>query len=57
MRWVGHVENTGERRGSYGISMGQSEGHLEDLCIDGRITLKRITLKKLRSVGAQIAFM
>jgi hypothetical protein len=47
MGWVMHVARTGDRRGAYIILMGKPEerNHLEDLCVDGRIILKRI-LKK-----------
>jgi hypothetical protein len=42
MRWAGHVERRGEKRGSYTILVGRPEGrhHLGDPGIDGRIILK-----------------
>jgi hypothetical protein len=42
MRWAGHVVRMGEVRGAYNILVGRPEGrrYLEDLGIDGRITLK-----------------
>jgi len=38
MRWAGHVERMGERRGLYSVWMGIPEGsdYLEDLREDGR---------------------
>jgi len=47
MKWVVRVARTGDRRGAYMILIGKPEkrDHLEDLCVDGRIILKRI-LKK-----------
>jgi hypothetical protein len=47
MKWVVRVTRTGERRSAYMILVGKPEerDHLEDLCVDGRIILKRI-LKK-----------
>jgi hypothetical protein len=37
MRWAGHVARLGEVRAAYNISV--KEDHLEDLGVDGRITL------------------
>jgi hypothetical protein len=47
MRWAGHVEGVGERRGVYRFLMGIPEGthHLEELGLDGSVILKWI-LKK-----------
>ena len=44
MRWVGHVANAGDSKGSYSNLVGKLEGrsNLEDLDVDGRIILKRI---------------
>jgi hypothetical protein len=45
MRWAGHVAHKGKRRVTYGVLVGKPEGHLENLCIDGRIILKKIIKK------------
>jgi len=41
-RWAEHVVRIGERRGVYRVLMGNPKqgGHLEDLRVDGNITLK-----------------
>jgi hypothetical protein len=48
MRWAGNVACFGEKRGSYGVLVGnlRERDHLEGLCINERIILKRI-LRKL----------
>jgi hypothetical protein len=46
LRWAGHVERIGERRGAYRVLVGKHEGrHLEDPGTDGRIILKWILEK------------
>jgi len=54
MRWAGHVARVGERRGVYGVLVGNPEekDHLENLGVDGRIILRWIFRK--RDVGAWI---
>jgi hypothetical protein len=44
LRWAGHVACMGEKRGTYRVLVGKTEGrnHLEDQGIDGRIILKWI---------------
>ena len=44
MKWAMRVGSTGERKGSYRLSVGKPEGknHLEDLGVDGRIVLEWI---------------
>ena len=41
MRWVGHVEHMGERRGAYSVLVGKPEesDHNESRGVDGRIIL------------------
>jgi len=41
MRWAGHVERTGKRRGVYRVLMGnlKERYHLKDPGVDGRIIL------------------
>jgi hypothetical protein len=47
IRWVGHISRTGDMRSAYNISVGKAEGrgHVGDLSVDGRITLKWIFYK------------
>jgi len=42
MRWAGHVERVGDRRGAYGALVGKPEGEsqFEALGVDGKILLK-----------------
>jgi hypothetical protein len=42
MRWVGHVAHMGDRRGAVRVLVGKPKerDHLEDLRVDGSITLK-----------------
>jgi hypothetical protein len=47
MRWAGHVEPRGERRGVYGFCWEnvRERDHLEDLGADGNIILRWIFMK------------
>jgi len=47
MRWAGHVDRVGERRGVYRVLVGKPEGknHLEDPGIDSRIIFRLIFSK------------
>jgi len=47
MRWAGHVEGMGERRGVYGVLVGglREEDHLGDPGVDGKIILRWIFRK------------
>jgi hypothetical protein len=46
-RCVGHVARMGDRIGAYRASVGKLEGkkYLEDLGVDGRVTLKSVIKK------------
>jgi hypothetical protein len=56
MRWAGHVERMGKRRGIYSVLVGRPErtNHLEDPGIDGRIILRCVFRKW--DVGAWTGF-
>jgi hypothetical protein len=43
MRWVGHVAHMGERKGVYGVLVGnlRERDHLDDPGLEGRIILRR----------------
>ena len=47
MRWAGHIERMGERRGVHKVLVGKPEGKrpLVDPGLDGRIILRRIFRK------------
>jgi hypothetical protein len=47
LEWAENVAGVGERSSAYRVLMGKPEGksHLQDLGIDGRIVLKRISNK------------
>jgi hypothetical protein len=47
MRWARHLDRIWEKRGTYNVLVGKSEGrdHLGDPGIDGRITLRWIFRK------------
>jgi len=47
MRWAGHVERMGERRGVYRVLVGslKERDHLKDPRVDGRVILRWIFSK------------
>jgi hypothetical protein len=52
MRWVGHIICLGKKRNAYSIMVGELEHRVcfEDLCVNGRIMLKR-DLEKRNMMG------